>query len=169
MSKENVLKLSDYTTLDDKFIENCKTGIKKLEDFVERYVQCHELEPIEQIKELESLKREHGAYMSYFIRFFSQVTRYRENGEFLASERKSLKSECIEELIKSGKNQTTADKIVYNNDKYKESIKDIQSIRKFLIYVFETYDQHKNIISRNIHQSISVLQKELENNKRTQI
>ena len=169
MAQEKVLKLSDYTTLDEKFIEVCKEGIKKLEGFTETYIELSNLEPVEQLPALEKLKREHGAYLSYSIRFFSQVAMYRENGEFLASERKSLKSECIEELIGGGKNQTTAEKIVYNYPKYKESITDIQSIRKFLIYVYETYDQHKNIISRNIHQSISVLQKELENNRRTQI
>ncbi|MDR1019047.1 MAG: hypothetical protein LBM02_10155 [Lachnospiraceae bacterium] len=169
MSDNKVVKLSDYTSLDSEFIQNCKAGIKKLEDFVERYVQIQELEPIEQIRELESLKREHGAYLTYFLRFYSQVAMYRENGEFLASERKTLKSQSIEELTHSGTNITTADKIVYGYDKYKTSIVDIQSIRKFLIYVYETYDQHKNIITRNIHQSISVLQKELENNKRTQI
>lgn len=166
--KGQLVKLSDYTRLDDEVVKKCKEGIKKLEGFVERYSKAHDLDSLEQLKELETIKREHGAYMSYFIRFFSQVSMYRENGEFLASERKELKSECIDELIKSGKNQTTADKIVYTHPKYKESIKDIQEIRKFLIYIYETYDLHKNIISRNIHQSISVLQKELENLKRSQ-
>lgn len=167
MSK--VIKLSDYTSLSNEFIETCRTSITTLEGFTDRYVKCQKLEPFEQLNELELLKREHGAYMSYFLRYYTQVCMYRENGEFLASERKALKSECIEELINEGKSATNADKIVYNVPKYKESMVDIQSIKKFLIYVYETYDQHKTMISRNIHQSISVLQKELETLKRTQI
>lgn len=167
MAKERVLKLSDYTRLDETVVEKCREGVKKLESFVERYSEASNLEILEQLKEMENIKREHGAYLSYFIRFYSQVSMYRENGEFLASERKELKSDCIEELIKGGKNQTTADKIVYNQPDYKDGIKDIQDIRVFLIHIYETYDLHKNIISRNIHQSISVLQKELENLKRS--
>lgn len=164
MSK--LVKLSDYTRLSEETVEKCREGIKKLEGFVKRFSDAQNMEVLEQLKELETIKREHGAYLSYFIRLFAQVSMYRENGEFLASERKELKSNCIDELIKSGKNQTTADKIVYNHPSYKEGIKDIQDIRLFLILVYETYDLHKNIISRNIHQSISVLQKELENLKR---
>lgn len=170
MSVESkILRLSDYTNLDSKFIEECKASIKILEGYVKQYSNYHSLEPIEQIKKLEELKREHGAHISYFLRFFSQVTKYRENGEFMGNERKNLKSKCIEELILSGKNQTTADKLVYNSPTYIESMKDIQDIRTFLIFVYETFDYHKSVVTRNIHQSISVLQKELENNKRTQI
>ena len=168
-TEQKVLRLSEYTNLDSKFIQDCKESIKILEEFVKRYSELHELEPIEQIRGLEELKREHGAHLSYFLRYFSQVTKYRENGEFLANERKNLKSKSTEELIMAGKNATTADKIVYSYPKYEQGMKDIQDIRTFLIFVYETFDYHKNIVTRNIHQSISVLQKELENNKRSQI
>lgn len=167
--EQKVLRLSEYTNLDTKFILDCKESIKILEGYVKSYSEYHELEPVEQIKKLEELKREHGAHLSYFLRYFSQVTKYRENGEFLGNERKNLKSKCIEELIMAGKNATTADKIVYSAPNYEQGMKDIQDIRTFLVFVYETFDYHKSIVTRNIHQSISVLQKELENNKRSQI
>ena len=162
-----IKRLSDYTNLDDQFVTKCREGMKKFDEFSDRYVDLGKLEAIQQIPLLEQLKREHGAYIYYFGRLFSRIAKHREVGEFLASERKELKSMTVEELIKSGINQTNADKIVYNQPKYKEGLRDIQSIREFLITIYEGYMYHLNIQSRNIHQSLSTLQKELENLKRS--
>lgn len=159
------MKLSDYTSLDGEFLDRCREGVSKLDSFLKTYVDLQDLDTVSQISSLERLKREHSAYMSYFIRFYTKASMYRENGEFLASERKSLKSSCINELVAQGRTQTTADKIVYSTETYQKGIKDIQDIRNFLIHVYETYDLHKNTISRNIYQSISTLQKEVENLK----
>ena len=161
-----IKKLSDYTTLDEKFIEICRSGIKKFDEFTERYVELGKLEPIEQIPLLEQLKREHSSFIYYFGRHFSRISKYREAGEFLSSERKELKSTVISELIKSGTNQTQAEKIVYSQQKYKEGMSDIQLIREFLITVYEAYQDHLTVMTRSIHQSMSVLQKELDNLKK---
>ena len=163
-----IKRLSDYTNLDEDFIEKCREGMNKFDEFSDQYVALGDLEAVEQIPLLEQLKREHGSYVYYFGRFASRVRKYKEMGEFLASSRKELKSTCIEELIKGGTNQTQADKIVYNQQKYKEGLADIETIREFLITVDEAYSYHLNIQTRNIHQSLSTLQKEMENLKRTQ-
>lgn len=164
---DKVIRISEYTNLNADFIEKCREGILKLESFVDRYVKSQELDPLEQLVELEDIKRQHISFLTFFLRYLTPVTSYRENGEFMASERKSLKSHTIKELIKSGTNATTSDKILYDNESYKDHIKQIQEIKKFFVYVYETYDLHKNVISRSIHQSISTLQKELESLKRS--
>lgn len=165
--EQKIKRLSDYTSLTSEFIENCREGVLKLEGFLTRYTDSHELELLEQLKELEEIKREHTSYLTYFLRYLTPVSSYRENGEFMSSERKGLKSHCIKELIKAGSNATASEKIVYDSDLYKASIKDIQEIKTFFVYVYETYDLHKSVVSRSIHQSISSLQKELENLKRS--
>lgn len=166
--EQKIKKLSDYTNLDADFVEKCREGMKKFDEFSDRYVELGELEAVTQIPILEQLKREHGSYVYYFGRFASRVRKYKEMGEFLASSRKQLKSKCIEELVKSGKtNQTNADKYVYNYPEYIEGLASIETIREFLITVDEAYSYHLNIQTRNIHQSLSTLQKELENLKRS--
>lgn len=164
---DKVIRISDYTNLNADFIEKCREGILKLEGFVDRYVKAQDLEILEALKELEDIKRQHISFLTFFLRYLTPVASHKENGEFMASERKSLKSQTIKELIKSGSNATTSEKIVYDADVYKSSIKDLQEIKTFFVYVYETYDLHKNVISRSIHQSISTLQKELENLKRS--
>lgn len=164
---DKVIRISDYTNLDAEFIKKCREAILKLEGFVDRYVKAHELDPLEQLLELENIKRQHGAELSYFMRFYSPVSSFRENHEFMSNERKGLKSRCIDELTKSGNNSTTAERLVYDSNTYKEGISSIQDIKKFFIYVWETYQLHSQVISRSIHQSISTLQKELENLKRS--
>lgn len=165
MSK--IKRLSEYTNLTEDFIEVCRDGMKKFDEFSDRYVELGELEAISQLPLLEQLKKEHGSFIYYFGRHFSRISKYREVGEFLASERKELKSEVIGELVKSGMNQTQADKVCYAQPKYKESLRDIQSIREFLITVYEAYQYHLTVMTRSVHQSISVLQKELDNLKKT--
>lgn len=165
MSK--IKRLSDYTDLTEEFIQECRELVIKFEGFLQRYVDIQELEIKEQIEEMENLKREHTAELTYALRHFSQIAMYRENFEFLGNERKTLKSSVIEELMKSGSNAATAERICYNSESYKNGIKDLQEIRKFLIYIYELYDLNKSIISRNIHQSLATLQKEAENLKRS--
>lgn len=162
---EKLKRVSEYTSLDSDFVNKCKLGIKKFDEFTKRYVEIANEEPAIQINSLENLKREHSAYIYYFSRFYSRILKYKENGEYLAFNRKKLKSECIKEIISSGKNQTTADKIVYDYPKYKEGMDDIYNIRDFLLTVAEAYQVQLNIFSRDIYQSLSVAIRENENNK----
>lgn len=165
MSK--IKRLSDYTELTEDFIQECRELVIKFEGFLQRYVNIQELEIKEQIEEMENLKRMHTAELTYALRHFSQIAMYRENAEFLSAERKQLKSKTIDELIKKGSNATNAERLCYNDESYISSLKDLQEIRKFLIYIYELYDLNKNIISRNIHQSLATLQKEAENLRRS--
>ena len=160
-----IIRLSDFTVLDEKFLTNCEKVFKKLNEYTVTYNQILDLPANKQLVELESLKRKHSSFMAYLAdNYISRIRAYYENNEFLAYERKQLKAKSMNELLKT-MTANKAGELVYDDPNYVKGMATLQKIRELFYKLFELYKTH-SAIQQNIYQSISVMQKEVDlNNK----
>ena len=94
-TEPNVLKVSDLVKFSEKDYLETKKTLGVMDEMVREYVKG-----TDSIDELENLKRRFNGYLVYLAGYYSKVRCFRENFEFLEAQRKRIKSEAIEDLIK---------------------------------------------------------------------
>lgn len=153
------LKVSDLINFSEKdYLETQKT-LTIMDDMVREYVNN-----TNDLDQLEILKRKFNGYQVYLATYYSKIKCYMENYQYLDSQRKRLKAEAIEHMMKSSEEKLTfsrAEAMVYNYPYYIERIKLIEKLKIFFHKVDMAYNNYNNV-QRSIYQSISILSKERE-------
>lgn len=156
-SSNDVLKVSDLVAFGEKdYIETKKT-LKIMDDMVKEYVNS-----TDSLDQLESLKKRFNGYLVYLAGYYSKVRCFRENFEYLEAQRKRIKSEAIEDLIRNSDeklSQSAAEKVVYSHPYYIERITLLEQLKRFFYLIDLSYQNYQDV-QRSIYQSISVLSKE---------
>lgn len=154
---DSILRVSDLVKFSEKdYLETRKT-LGVMDEMVREYVKG-----TDSLDELENLKRRFNGYLVYLAGYYSKIRCFRENFEFLEAQRKRIKSEAIEFLIKNSEekiSQSAAEKVVYSHPYYIERITLIEQLKRFFYLVDLSYQNYQDV-QRSIYQSISVLSKE---------
>ena len=153
----NVLKVSDLVKFSEKDYLETKKTLGVMDEMVREYVKG-----TDSLDELENLKRRFNGYLVYLAGYYSKIRCFRENFEFLEAQRKRIKSEAIEDLIKHSEekiSQSAAEKVVYSHPYYIERITLLEQLKRFFYLVDLSYQNYQDV-QRSIYQSISVLSKE---------
>lgn len=153
----NVLKVSDLVKFSEKDYLETKKTLGVMDEMVKEYVKG-----TDSLDDLENLKRRFNGYLVYLAGYYSKVRCFRENFEFLEAQRKRIKSEAIEDLIRGSETkltQSAAEKIVYSHTYYIERITLLEQLKRFFYLVDLSYQNYQDV-QRSIYQSISVLSKE---------
>lgn len=153
----NVLKVSDLVKFSEKDYLETKKTLGVMDEMVREYVKG-----TDSLDELENLKRRFNGYLVFLAGYYSKVRCFRENFEFLEAQRKRIKSEAIEDLIKHSEekiSQSAAEKVVYSHPYYIERITLLEQLKRFFYLVDLSYQNYQDV-QRSIYQSISVLSKE---------
>jgi DNA-binding SARP family transcriptional activator len=153
----SVLRVSDLVKFSEKDYLETKKTLGVMDEMVREYVKG-----TDSLDELENLKRRFNGYLVYLAGYYSKIRCFRENFEFLEAQRKRIKSEAIEYLIKHSEekiSQSAAEKVVYSHPYYIERITLIEQLKRFFYLVDLSYQNYQDV-QRSIYQSISVLAKE---------
>lgn len=153
----NVLKVSDLVKFSEKDYLETKKTLGVMDEMVKEYVKG-----TDSLDELENLKRRFNGYLVYLAGYYSKIRCFRENFEFLEAQRKRIKSEAIEDLIRGSETkltQSAAEKVVYSHPYYIERITLLEQLKRFFYLVDLSYQNYQDV-QRSIYQSISVLSKE---------
>lgn len=156
-TEQSVLKVSDLVKFSEKDYLETKKTLGVMDEMVREYVKG-----TDSLDELENLKRRFNGYLVYLAGYYSKIRCFRENFEFLEAQRKRIKSEAIEYLIKNSEekiSQSAAEKVVYSHPYYIERITLIEQLKRFFYLVDLSYQNYQDV-QRSIYQSISVLSKE---------
>lgn len=151
------LKVSDLVSFSEKDYAETKRTIKVMNAMVEEYVKN-----IDNLEGLEELKRRFNSYLVYLAQYYAKIKCFRENFEFLDSQRKRIKSQAIEHLIKNSEEKITisaAEKVVYSYQFYIDRIILLEKLKAFFYLVDLQYSNYQDC-QRSIYQSISLLSKE---------
>lgn len=154
---EKVLKVSDLVKFSENdYLETRKT-LKVMDEMVQEYVKS-----TDNLDQLEDLKKRFNGYLVYLAGYYSKIRCFRENFEYLEAQRKRIKSEAIEDLIRSSETkltQSAAEKVVYSHPYYTERISLLEQLKRFFYLTEFSYNNYQDV-QRSIYQSISVLSKE---------
>jgi hypothetical protein len=153
----NILKVSDLVKFSEKDYLETKKTLGVMDEMVKEYVNG-----TDSLDELENLKRRFNGYLVYLAGYYSKIRCFRENFEFLEAQRKRIKSEAIEDLIRGSETkltQSAAEKVVYSHPYYIERISLIEQLKRFFYLVDLSYQNYQDV-QRSIYQSISVVSKE---------
>lgn len=161
--KQKVLKVSDLVEFSEKDYAETKRCLDKMNKMVLEYVSLNNTQT--DLDRLEELKREFNSYLVYFGTYYSKVKCFQENFQYLDSQRKRVKSEAIEHMIKNSDEKlshSAAEKVVYAYPYYVERMRLIESIKQFFILVDTSYDNYKDVL-RSIYQTVAHAQTEKRN------
>jgi hypothetical protein len=153
----NVLKVSDLVKFSEKDYLETKKTLGVMDEMVKEYVKG-----TDSLDDLENLKRRFNGYLVYLAGYYSKIRCFRENFEFLEAQRKRIKSEAIEDLIRGSETkltQSAAEKVVYSHPYYIERITLLEQLKRFFYLVDLSYQNYQDV-QRSIYQSISVVSKE---------
>lgn len=157
MEELEVLKVSDLVNFSQKDYIETKKVLKILNDMVKEYV-----DGMDNIELLEDLKRRFNGQMVYFGTYYAKVRCFRENYEYLEGQRKRLKAEAINHLIKNSEEKVStasAEKLVYGYPYYKSRLDLLEDIKEFFYKVDLSYYNFQDV-QRSIYQSVSLLSKQ---------
>jgi hypothetical protein len=157
MSDNKQLKVSDLVSFSEKDYEETKRVLNIMNGMVKEYV-----ENVDNLEGLEELKRRFNSYLVYLAQYYAKIKCFRENFEFLDSQRKRIKSQAIEHLIKNSEEKITisaAEKVVYSYQFYIERVTLLEKLKAFFYLVDLQYSNYQDC-QRSIYQSISLLSKE---------
>lgn len=151
------LKVSDLISFSEADYQETNKTLSIMNEMVKEYIAN-----TDNLEQLELLKRKFNGYQVYLATYYSKIKCFMENYQYLEAQRKRLKAESIDNLIKSSDEKISfsqAEKMVYNHPYYIERVKLIEDIKKFFHKVTLQYDNY-NDVQRSIFQSISILSKE---------
>lgn len=160
---EEKLKVSDLVSgFTDKEYREINELIKTLWALSNRYQSMAEINNVE---ELEKIKREFNGHMQRFSTLFASVKKYKDsNFQYLGEHRKRFKAAAVKRLLDEGKNATNANNLVYDSEYYVERVELMEDLVGFFTKVDLFYNQCEDTF-RAIIQSISIASKELESSK----
>lgn len=150
------LKVSDVIDFSEQDYKDTKNLLKKMNSMVNQYVNN-----IDNPDELELLKREFNSQLMYLATLYAKILCFRENFQYLESQRKELKAKAMDLMMKEDSNLrvTNVEKMVYAYPYYIERVKLLEKLKSFFYLVDLQYKNYENT-QRSIYQSISVLSKE---------
>jgi hypothetical protein len=154
---EKVLRVSDLVKFSENDYLETKKTLKVMDEMVQEYVKS-----TDNLDQLEDLKKRFNGYLVYLAGYYSKIRCFRENFEYLEAQRKRIKSEAIEDLIRSSETkltQSAAEKVVYSHSYYTERISLLEQLKRFFYLTEFSYNNYQDV-QRSIYQSISVLSKE---------
>lgn len=150
------VKVSDIIDFSEDDYKKTKQLIKKMNIMVGEYVLN-----MDNPDALERLKREFNAQLMYLATFYAKILCFRENFQYLESQRKELKATSMQIMMREDISIkiTNAEKQVYAYPYYIERVKLLEKLKSFFYLVELQYKNYENT-QRSIYQSISVLTKE---------
>ena len=154
---EKVLKVSDLVKFSENDYLETKKTLKVMDEMVQEYVKS-----TDNLEQLEDLKKRFNGYLVYLSTYYSKIRCFRENFEYLEAQRKRIKSEAIEDLIRNSEvklTQSAAEKVVYSHPYYTERIRLLEQLKRFFYLTELSYNNYQDC-QRSIYQSISVLSKQ---------
>lgn len=146
--------------IDNETNQEIEESFKRLSELVEPYYN----ESLSLV-ELESLKRTLLGELQFLTHRMGFVKAYKSNNSYFEEYRKRLKS-LVMETLTTGEERvstTAAEAKVYNNPKYKKTLKGIQEVKQRYIQ-YEDLHKHYQKVLDCVHQSVSVASKELSQN-----
>lgn len=153
----SVLRVSDLVKFSENDYLETKKTLRVMDEMVQEYVKS-----TDNLDQLEDLKKRFNGYLVYLAGYYSKIRCFRENFEYLEAQRKRIKSEAIEDLIRSSETkltQSAAEKVVYSHPYYTERISLLEQLKRFFYLTEFSYNNYQDV-QRSIYQSISVLSKE---------
>lgn len=151
------VKISDLIRFSENDYKETKKTLATMNLMVTEY-----MENKDNLDELEGLKRRFNSYLVYLATYYSKIRCFRENFEYLEAQRKRIKAESIEHIMKNSEEKTSisaAEKIVYSSQYYIDRVNVIEQLKQFFYLVDLSYQNYQDV-QRSIYQSISLLSKE---------
>lgn len=160
---EEKLKVSDLVKgFTDKDYNEINSLINDLWRLSQEYQLMAEINNVE---ELEKIKRKFNGYMQRFSTLFATVKRYKDsNFQYLGEHRKRFKAAAVKRLLDEGNNATNANNLVYDSQYYVERVELMEDLVGFFTKVDLFYNQCEDTF-RAIIQSISIASKEMESTR----
>jgi len=158
MAEKFKIKVSDIIPypkdLDNKMLEQ----IKRLGELKDAYMSAGD-----NIHTLEEIKREIVGILAYLSTLYGKIKRFKgSNHTFMEEERKVLKARVIKKLVDGGMSFTTADKLCYDDDEYKDYSATMGRMKEIFTGYEAVVDIYQYVL-QSVIQSISVLSKEKSN------
>lgn len=151
------VRISDLIRFSEVDYKETKKTLATMNEMVREYVANKE-----NLDELEGLKRRFNSYLVYLATYYSKIRCFRENFEYLEAQRKRIKSESIDHIMKNSEEKisiSAAEKVVYSSQYYIDRITLIEQLKQFFYLVDLSYQNYQDT-QRSIYQSISLLSKE---------
>lgn len=111
---------------------------------------------------LERVKRDMTAHLELLGAHYARMKKYKTIGDYLEEQRKALKAETIEIILKDATSKTStnqAEKVVYAHPNYQEKLEMVLQIKGFFIKVEIMYERYTDTLN-NIRQSIALCRKD---------
>lgn len=156
LKEPTVLKVSDVIDFSEEDYKETKRLIRLMNKMLLEYV-----DNVDNPDALELLKRQFNAQLMYLATYYARILCFRENFQYLESQRKELKATAIQVMMRedSSIKYTNAEKNVYAYTYYSERVKLIEKLKSFFYLVELQYKNYENT-QRSIYQSVSTLNKE---------
>jgi hypothetical protein len=151
------VKISDLIKFSEVDYKETKKTLATMNQMVTEYVKN-----TDDLDGLEDLKRRFNSYLVYLATYYSKIRCFRENFEYLEAQRKRIKSEAIDHIMKNSDDKisiSAAEKVVYSSQYYMDRISLIEQLKQFFYIVDLSYQNYQDV-QRSIYQSISILSKE---------
>lgn len=156
LKEPTALKVSDVIDFSEEDYKETKRLIRLMNKMVLEYV-----DNVDNPDALEALKRNFNAQLMYLATFYAKILCYREQFQYLESQRKELKAIAIQVMMRedSSIKYTNAEKTVYAFSYYSDRMKLLEKLKNFFYLVELMYKNYENT-QRSIYQSVSHLNKE---------
>lgn len=153
------LKVSDLVQFKEKDYAEAKKLMAEMDGMVAEYVGMTDSTNLEG---LEALKRKFNAKMVHMAVYYSKVSCFKENFEFLNGHRKRVKAEAIQHLIDNSETKisySAAENLVYAYPLYIKGTQLLEKIKSFF-YLLDLQYKNYQSTQTNIYQSVSLMSKE---------
>jgi hypothetical protein len=118
------------------------------------------LDNLYDLETMERLKRSMVGHLEFLGEHYARVKKFKTIGDYLEETRKSIKAEAIDLIVnEEGLSVNQAEKVVYNNEFYKERVEAMQQLKAFFIKVEVMYERYTDVLN-NIRQSLSLVRKD---------
>lgn len=153
------LKVSDLVDFKQKDHDGASALMKEMNGMLAEYVSLTDSTNLES---LENLKRKFNSKMVHMAVYYSKVSCFKENFEFLNGQRKRAKAEAIQHLIDNTETKVSysaAENLVYAYPYYTERVQLLERLKQFFYLLDLQYKNYQNT-QTSIYQSVSLLSKE---------
>lgn len=154
------LKVHDVCSLTKQEIMQIHETYERLNVLCKEYFQ-----DASNLFAVDELKRRFLAELGNYVEHFAKVRSFKSGSHvYLEDQRKRLKSDAIEHMVKSGEKRTVAEVMVYSSQYYKERFDLLEKLKAWFIKYEFKYDYYNRVLDSMI-QSISVGGKEYQHSK----
>lgn len=153
------LKISDIVQFREKDYTEAKALIKEMDGMVHEYASLIDSTDLDS---LENLKRKFNSKMVHLAVYYSKVSCYKENYEYLNGQRKRIKAESIQHLIDNTETKVSysaAENLVYGYPYYIERVQLLERLKQFFYLLDLQYKNYQNT-QTSLYQTVSLFSKE---------